>query len=154
MVDSKQTPGSKPIADYSELPQKPITLKKDIGGLVRPAGEEVPTAEHESSTPAVARQKKTASTRKKSSANGQWTLRGISSTAREAATQAARQEGLKLSEWMERAIYQSIATSPSQQEPTQPVIEALEDIRSRLERIELQSGFFYRIWQRIKQSMG
>lgn len=153
MVEIKQTPGAKPKPDYSDTPQKPITLKKDIGGLVGPAGEKEKPVETKAAPQPAASQKKKVTVKKKSVATGQWTIRGVSTTAKEAAIQAAREEGLKLNEWLERAIHQAVSAAPEQQESDKPVQDALDDIRIRLERIELQSGFLYRIWEHLKALM-
>ena len=150
MAESKQPSETKPKTDYSELPQKPITLKKGIGGLAGPVGNKTQTHTNDALTTAVVKQKKRAAV-KKSSQTAQWTLRNFSKTAKDAAMEAANKEGVKLNEWLERAIYQALSASSGQKESDTPVREALEDIRVRLERIELQSGFLYRIWQSMKQ---
>ncbi len=152
MVEIKQPSGPKPKQDYSELTQKPITLKKGIGGLVRPGERKRQPADAESTASVVSVQKKKTLSRKPhTTTTVQWTLRGVSATAKEVAVNAAREEGLKLNEWLERAIYQAVSASPEHREPDQPLQDALDDIRVRLERIELQSGFFYRIWERLKE---
>lgn len=154
MADTDQTTGSKPKTDYSELPQKPISLKKDIGGLAGPVGKQ-----HESDKPDSARlsapgAKNKPAVKKKLPAASQWTLRGISKAARETAAQAAKQEGVKLHQWLERAIYQAAEASPQTSENDQQLMERLEDIRDRLERIERQNGLAYRFWQRFKAWFG
>ncbi len=148
MGETKQTAGGKSKQDYSELPQKPITLKEGIGGLAGPVGKNSSDAEFLS--PPVPKQKKNISVKKKRAAASQWTLRGVSITAREAATMAARDEGLKLNEWLERAIYQAVSASSKQGDADKQVLDTLADIRNRLERIEQRHGFLNRFWLYIK----
>jgi len=154
MADTRDGFGPKPQQDYSDLPQKPITLKNGIGGLAGPVSAKVDSTEHHQTASPKATPPKTPSVAKSHRATGQWTIRGISKTAREAATQAARDEGLKVSEWLERAIHQSLTPPAKSFEGEASVMQALDEIRSRLERIEQQNGFLYRIWQRIKTWLG
>ena len=154
MAETKQTDGPKPKQDYSELPQKPIALKKGIGGLVEPGGRKSQLSDTDLSATPVPKQKKKIAVKRRGAETEQWTLRGVSKTAREAATNVAREEGLKLNEWLERAIYQAISASPSHSEPEKPIMDALEDIRDRLERIEQQRGLLARIWEYLKTWAG
>jgi hypothetical protein len=153
MVDIDRTTGPKPKPDYSELPQKPITLKKDIGGLAGPVGKRPESEESTSDQPSAAATKQT-TLKKRGAPAGQWTLRGVSEAARETAAQAAKQEGIKLHEWLERAILQAAAPPSETGEPDNHLMETLEDIRNRLERIERENGLLYRFWQRFKAWFG
>jgi len=154
MVDTRRPSGPKPKQDYSELVQKPITLKKDIGGLVRPGEKRLQPSEVEPAPPPVPVKKKQASAKKRNASTSvQWTLRGVSASAKEVAVNAASEDGVTLHEWLERAIYQAASASPGPAEPDRMLLDALEDIRQRLERVEQQSGFFYRIWEHLKVLM-
>ena len=150
MADTEQRADTKAKPDYSELPQKPITLKKDIGGLAGPGRKRQQAEGVASAAPPANTVKKKASVKKRREVSTQWTLRGVSKSARELATNTAREEGLKLHEWIEGAIYQAATASPTDRETDQEVLDALQDIRRQLERIEQQSGLLYRMWQRVK----
>ena len=151
MVENKQPSGPKSKQDYAEHQQKPITLKKNIGGLVRPGKRKVrPAAAAATSSPTPPQRKKVTVKKKAAATAEQLALQGISKAAREAAVNAAREEGLTLNEWLERAIVQAVSTTPVDREPAQAVQDALAEIRSSLVRIEHQCGFLYRIWQRVK----
>jgi hypothetical protein len=162
MVDFKQNSGSKPKPNYADLPQRPITLKKSIGGLARPKARSAAIVQNKAAPPSPAPSKKPVS-QKKSVSGGQWTLRGVSPDARELAVKLARDEGVKLHEWIEQAIYRAASPAPEPISEPEPVVEistddaatleALQDIRERLVRIEEQSGLFYRFWQRVKEAM-
>ena len=161
MTDSKQTPDLKSKPDYSDLPQKPITLKKGIGGLARPLGRQRGREEKQIPipTPIPTPEKQPAVKKSTATTGGQWTLRGVSPEAREIAMKTAREEGVKLHEWIEQAIYHAASPAPENQISTQEnqndrvIMEAFQEIRERLERIEEQSGFVYRFWQRLKELM-
>jgi len=143
------------IQDYSELPQKPITLKKGIGGLAGPARKIVRSPLSGSLPSKPARPKKKPVVRKKTSVGGQWTLSGISKSARDTATIAAREEGVKVGEWLERLIRQETVTKPSAEGVDQQfLLDALDDIRQRLNRIEQQRGLVARLLERIKNWSG
>lgn len=151
MGETRGPNGPKSQADYSDLPQKPIKLKEGIGGLVGPGAKKPePVSEENVTTKAV----KAGPPKHQPSETTQWTIRGISKLAREAATSAAKQEGIKLNEWLERAIHLYLSSHAMPEQQDTQVREALDDIRQRLERIERQSGFLYRIWQRMKTWLG
>ncbi len=139
----------RPKQDYSELPQKPITLKEGIGGLAAPAKTHEESAEKPLAALA-AKPKKRLPAKRKRATRDQWILRGVSISARDAATKAARAEGVKLAEWLDQIILRT-TTAPAQSgETQQQVLEALRDIQNRLERIEYQRGFLSRLWEQLK----
>jgi hypothetical protein len=143
----------RPKQDYSELPQKPITLKKGIGGLAAPVKTNVESAEKPLAA-STAKPKKRVPAKRKRAAKDHWILRGVSISARDVATKAARAEGVKLGEWLDQLILRT-TTAPAQSgETQQQVLEALQDIQNRLERIEYQRGFLSRLWEQLKSRSG
>jgi len=95
--------------EYSQRPQKSITLKPSIAGerpsavsWTRPPGEilsgpvaEEPARQPSRPPPAKSPPRPVAT---------QWTLRGISAETREEATRAAELEGMAVEEWVEQAL--------------------------------------------------
>ena len=133
--------------NYAELPQKPIKLKADIGGLASPPRKVLDEiVEHKTTRPKpIPPQMRPA--KKPHTSTGQWTLRGVSVEAREAAKEAAKAQGIPLGEWLERAIDQALAPPATTQEPQREVLEALSDIQDRLEQLEQDRDW----WGRLKQ---
>ena len=79
---------------YSELPQRPIKLKADIGGLAGPRRKSVDKAETvkpstKNPLPPQLRQAK----KPRKPPTTQWTLKGVSPGTRDAAVQAAKAQG-------------------------------------------------------------
>jgi hypothetical protein len=132
--------------DYSVLPQRPIKLKAEIGGLVRP-----PRATNKSKAegldklvPVPPEQRPAKKPRKSTT---QWTLRGVSPERREAALRAAKEQGIPLGLWMDQAIGKALAEADTAQDTQQQLLDRLADIQARLERIEHHPDW----WERLKQ---
>ncbi|MEN8166139.1 MAG: hypothetical protein ABFR65_01520 [Pseudomonadota bacterium] len=98
--------------------------------------------------------KKRVPAKRKRAAGDQWILRGVSISARDAATKAARAEGVKLGEWLDRIILRTTIAPAESGETQQQVLEALQDIQNRLERIEYHRGFLSRLWEKLKSRSG
>lgn len=140
--------------DYSELPQKPITLKEGIGGLAAPAKTNPGSAAEKPLAASAAKPKKRVPATRKRAAGDQWILRGVSKTARDAAAKAAKAEGIKLGEWLDQTILRT-TTAPAQgEEAQQQVLQTLRDMQNRLERIEYHRGFLSRLWEQLKSRSG
>jgi hypothetical protein len=141
--------------DYSDLPQKTIKLKQGIGGLAGPladsadtplaAGDGKPVARTPTQRYPVKKPRKSAT---------QWTLRGISTPAREAALNAAKEQGIPVGRWLERAIFQALAPTTKSENAQTQVLEVLADIQARLERIEQGPAWLVRLKQYLKTWWG
>jgi hypothetical protein len=162
--DSPQgSEGSKPkrpTRDYSDVPQRPIKLKNDIGGLVLPRPKASAPAAKKSKVKAKPRTARTR-TKKAAEAKVKPALQGISDVALEAAANAAREEGMPLDRWVEQAILHALVESETQEppEPPEPIViespdmkllnQRLQEITRHLERIEKQKGFWTQLWERL-----
>lgn len=137
-------PPKDPPQDYSSLPQKPIKLKADVNlpsALKRDSAKPRPKKR---SQPPIAKKKRV---RKKSPEKTPPLLNGLSQQARESALAAAEREGVTIEAWLERRILEETAAPPAVVMPDmQPLLDALDEIRQRLERLEGQKGFWQRFW--------
>ena len=135
---------------YSELPQRPIKLKADIGGLAGPRRRAVEKAEAATpSTPGpVPPQLRPAKKPRKTTTR--WTLKGISPATREAAVQAAKTQGIPVAHWVETAIRQVLTPEANPADSQQRVVDALMDIQARLERIERHPTWLERLKDFLK----
>jgi hypothetical protein len=132
--------------DYSVLPQRPIRLKAEIGGLVRPQRAADKSTAKDSDRPApVPPEQRPAKKSRRSTT--QWTLRGVSPEAREAALRAAKEQGIPLGQWMDQAIGKALAEAATSEDSQQQLLDRLADIQARLERIEHRPDW----WERLKQ---
>jgi hypothetical protein len=133
--------------DYTVLPQRPIKLKAGIGGLVeapRKSDEKVAVKRPDEPAPIPPQMRPAKKPRKSAT---QWTLRGVSPRAREAAVAAAKEQGMPLGQWIDQAIFQTLAPAAKPQDSHQQLLDRLADIQARLERIERQPDW----WERLKQ---
>lgn len=139
-----------PKKDYSTLPQKPITLKSRVDSppVLKRAKKKAKPKSRATPNP-VARPKPV--NKKPPPSGNPWTLPGVSQEARDAAEAAAVQEGLKLSEWLEKLILQSIRSADAQSEVETKLAQSLKSIDERLDRIENQKGFWIRFWDRFME---
>jgi hypothetical protein len=137
-------PPKRPSRDYSNLPQRPITLKQ--GEKKKRVGM------NKKVTP-----KKAIPRVKKQPAN-QWLLKGISAEAKQFALDEANRQGVTIGEWVEQLILDH--QQPETNEQNKPVelddprerdeiLEALYAIEQRLDRIEDQRGFWARFWEQV-----
>jgi len=136
--------------NYTELPQKPITLKTGIGGLAGPRRKrpvQATATKPNKPAPVPPRLRPAKRPRK---ATTQWTLRGISPEAREVALQAAKQEGMPVGQWLDRVISQAVAPAPEPPDRLSRVLETLADIQARLDRIEQGPDWWLRLKQFLK----
>ncbi len=134
--------------DYSQLQQKPIRLKPSIK-------HEKPSeaTRRGPPTPDVAQKASTnAQERKARSSAGQWTLRGVSAEIREAVAWAAKEEGMTIGTWVDEVL-RAVLTDDAETQPEashedayDAILEAIEEIRSRLERLEERKT----IWDTIR----
>lgn len=131
-----------PVNDeYSQRPQKPIRLKP---GISQEKPSEVTRRGPPAEILATATPKKPV--RRPRASGTQWTLRGISPEVREAITQAAKEDGVTTGTWVDQALREAWAEEPAEMREDltdlTPVLEALEDIRQRLEALEQRRGLF------------
>lgn len=141
--------------DYSARPQRPITLKRGVRTppvlkKEAPPKKQTKPKKRLSSTVTEKKAKKTGGT---STAN-QWILRGISPATKNIALTAAKQEGIKVSDWLESVIIKS--TQPYNQALRTSTEEAhlsttLKSIDERLQRLEQQKGFWARFWDQFME---
>jgi hypothetical protein len=156
-------PPKRPARDYSALPQRPITLKQV--GKKKPANKQskVSTDKNPTNTPTKKATAKKAPSRVKRRPTNEWLLKGIAQSTRAYAQQEAEAQGLTLEAWLEELIL-------SQRQPIieedveetdenylkydlEQIVDLLNTIEARLERIEDQRGFWSRFWeQAMKQS--
>ncbi|MCU7811730.1 MAG: hypothetical protein KZQ77_10910 [Candidatus Thiodiazotropha sp. (ex Notomyrtea botanica)] len=147
--------GKKVTPDYAARPQRPITLKSGVRTppvlkKEAPSKKQAKPKKRSSSTATEKKAKKAGGT---STAN-QWILRGISPATKNIALTAAKQEGIKVSEWLENVIDKS--TQPDQQAMrTSPeethLLTTLKSIDERLQRLEQQKGFWARFWDQFME---
>ncbi len=133
-----------PAQDYSSLPQKPIKLKADV---------DLPPALKRSGSKSSAKKRTTPPTVKKKStgksrAKRELPLSGLSEQARDLAAAAAENEGLSISDWVEKAIIERSQT-PSAGSPSdlEAMRLALQQINERLWHLESRKGFWRRFWE-------
>jgi predicted HicB family RNase H-like nuclease len=131
---------------YSELPQRPIRLKADIGGLAGPGRKSVDKAETAKPSIQNPLPPQLRPAKKPRKPTTQWTLKGISPGTRDAAVQAAKTQGIPVGQWVDQAIRQSLTAGTNPSDSQQQVLDALGDIQARLERIER----FPTWWERLK----
>ncbi|MCU7844345.1 MAG: hypothetical protein KZQ93_10955 [Candidatus Thiodiazotropha sp. (ex Monitilora ramsayi)] len=153
-VPPAKNPPKSPKKDYSSLPQKPIKLKKDVDvptALRRNSTKPPSKKARDKSLPTPKKPRKPTTDKSRARNANQWTLRGISAEAKAIAMNAATQEDIKVSEWLERLIMQSV--QPQQKEGigiTEDELSAtLHSIDTRLERLEQQKGFWARFWDQF-----
>jgi hypothetical protein len=134
--------------DYSSLPQKPIKLKSDV--TLPPALKQNPgkSATAKQAIPKPARKAK----RKPSTQAPKKTLDGVSPQVREIALAAAAEQGLELTDWLEQLILNS-QQAPEMQKQTGhgEIMQSLQMIERRLQRIEHQRGFWSRFWEQFME---
>jgi hypothetical protein len=136
--------------DYSVLPQKPITLKHEIK---TPPALKKSTHKRKAGTKPKSTPKPKVAKASGPSPADQWTLRGISQEAREAASAAAEREGLEVGKWIERQILERAEPENTQQfvKLDEALLESLQSIDERLDRLENQKGFWIRFWDRFME---
>ncbi|MGD8932261.1 MAG: hypothetical protein PVI52_06815 [Chromatiales bacterium] len=136
--------------DYSVLPQRPIKLKAGIGGLVEPPHNSIDndSVKRPDKPAPIPPQLRPAKKPRKSTT--QWTLRGVSPGAREAAVAAAKERGIPVGEWIDEAIFLALTPADKPSDPNQQVFDRLENIQARLERIERQPVWWERLVQFLK----
>jgi hypothetical protein len=152
-------PPKRPTRDYSNLPQRPITLKQ--AGKKKSISKQSKSAvtTKSSHTPAKKAAKKTTRQTKEQSTD-QWLLQGITQSTRELAQQEAMIHGLTLEAWLEQLILNHPPPQINEQGENrddehlkynlEQIIESLGAIEQRLERIEEQRGFWSRFWDLVK----
>jgi hypothetical protein len=154
-ISARGTPPIRLKQNYSVLPQKSITLKDNIGGLAGPRNKlvEEPVrrgVKKPGSEAATSRNKN-----KPDKSNHQWTLRGVSSSTRDAAVKAAKQQGIPLGLWVEQAISQALDSSISKQTARdQQILERLADIQASLVRIQETPDWLLRLKLYLKAWWG
>jgi hypothetical protein len=147
-------PPKRPTRDYSNLPQRPITLKhavkrKSSGKTTKNrSGTQRPTSPRKKTTPQVKQQP-----------SDQWLLKGISDSLRQHAREEAERQGLSLEAWLTRLILNHLEPVNNEQDDKisdaytvadlEQIAESLHAIEQRLERIEEQRGFWSRFWEQV-----
>lgn len=147
-------PPKQPRKDYSVLPQKPITLKREISTSPSLKGSTHKPKRKAGSKPAsVPKPKSPKPKTKRASTANQWTLRGVSKAARDAASAAAQSEGIELGRWLERVILEHVAPNKAEQpdKADEALLESLQSIDERLDRLENHRGFWVRFWDRFME---
>lgn len=147
-------PPKLPQRDYSSLPQKPITLKREVK-----ASPALKRAEQKNKTKRKTVTKKESIPRPKSAKAKQpppanpWALLGVSPEAEAMATSAAQRDGVTVGEWLEQVILQhtSEAQPPAPAEIESGLAESLKSIDERLGRLENHRGFWIRFWDRFME---
>jgi hypothetical protein len=140
--------------DYSELPQKPIKLKEGIGGLAKPLVKPIEKTDSQAPARPAANTPQKRTAKKPRQAVTQWTLRGVSPVAREAAVSAAREAGMPLGAWLEKTISQAVIPAAKAEYSQQPMLEALADIQARLARLEHRLDWPSRLKEYLKTWLG
>jgi hypothetical protein len=156
-------PPKRPSRDYSALPQRPITLKQ--AGKKKSAGKgSKVSANARISNPQIKKTTtKRAAPRAKRRTSDEWLLKGIAQSTRAYAQQQAEAHGLALEDWLEQLIQNHQQTVGEEQVgetdddylkyDLEQIVDSLNAIEARLERIEDQRGFWSRLWeQAMKQS--
>jgi hypothetical protein len=153
----KKPPG-RPARDYSNLPQKPISLKQlGTKKKLNSAGKT------EAKSGPATKQKKKVMPKKpvprvKKRHPDQWPPQGISEEARAYARNQADRQGVSVGEWLERLIidHRQSATGDRQtpaetdtREPPDEITETLHAIEQRLDRIEERRSFWSRFWDQV-----
>ena len=147
-------PPKQPRKDYSALPQKPITLKREVSTSPALKKREPPSKRKAGTrTEPIPKPKSVKAKRPATPPPSPWAQLDLSPKANAAALSAAQQEGITLSEWLEQVILQHTA----EQAPAQPaeveseLAESLKSIDERLGRLENQRGFWLRFWDRFME---
>ncbi|MES9835803.1 MAG: hypothetical protein AB2637_05530 [Candidatus Thiodiazotropha sp.] len=151
-------PPRRPSRDYTNLPQRPITLKP----LKKKRPLPTPKKASVKSKSAVTRKKRAAPKkslpRARKQAAGQWLLKGISEETKQYALEEAGRRGVTIGEWIEQLIInhrQPVAADteaageidlPQSQEELSETLHAIEE---RLDRIEERRGFWSRFWDQV-----
>lgn len=136
----------RPLKDLSSRPQRPISLKTDIETFAARTKSEPIQAQSPVAASVPPRPKKKMVRKKVVASEGQWTLSGVSTQAREAAIQAAEAEGLKVDEWLEQLILKTISARKPTETHEEIELPLLNEIRERLDRIEQERGTASRFW--------
>jgi hypothetical protein len=141
---SKQ-PRKTPQKDYSSLPQKPIKLKQDVS--LAPALK--PGKRMTNETTPTPKKK----TERKAHPHSSKPFAQLSPQIREIALAAAAREGVSLDAWLEALILQfHRATPQAESEASGSVLQSLQRIERRLERLEDQRGFWRRFWDQFMEA--
>ncbi len=149
---------SKPLPqDYSNLPQKPIKLKPDVSlppVLKRSAGKSRPTSRGKAAESKPSPKKRTPPSPPSPPPAA---TTALSQTALETARGAAAQAGVSLETWIENLILDSArpaSARPAERDVNEELLrirQTLEEISSRLDRIEHQKGFWQRFWNQYME---
>jgi hypothetical protein len=147
-------PPKLPQRDYSALPQKPITLKREINA---PPALKQPEQKHKTRRETVTQKEsiprpKSAKAKQLPPANP-WAQLGISPETEAMAISAAQRDGVTVGEWLEQVILQhtSEAQPPPPAEIENGLAESLKSIDERLGRLENHRGFWIRFWDRFME---
>ncbi|PVV16681.1 MAG: hypothetical protein B6D77_00670 [gamma proteobacterium symbiont of Ctena orbiculata] len=155
-------PPKRPSRDYTNLPQRPITLKQAEKKKSLNMKKKSDSKTKQATAPKKKAVPKKAIPRVKKQAPNQWLLKGISEEAKQYALNEANRQGVTIGEWIEQLIFDSQEPAASEQdEPAETYIAEEQDeitgalyaIEQRLDRIEDQRGFWARFWEQVmKQS--
>ncbi|MBT2968774.1 MAG: hypothetical protein KME56_04290 [Candidatus Thiodiazotropha sp. (ex Ctena orbiculata)] len=144
--------------DYTNLPQRPITLKP----LKKKKPLPTPKKASVKSKPAVKQTKKVAAKksppRVKRQPADQWLLKGVSEETKQYALEEANRRGVSVGQWIEQLIIDyrqptDLATETTAEtdipQPREEINEAIHAIEERLDRIEERRGFWSRFWDQV-----
>ena len=152
-------PPKRPSRDYSNLPQRPITLKPAEKKKSAHKKKKSTTKAKHSTAPKKKAVSKKAIPRVKKQAPNQWLLKGISEETKQYALEEANRLGITVGEWIEQLIvnYQPPADVDTETtaetdmaQPQEEINVALHAIEERLDRIEeRRGGFWSRFWDQV-----
>jgi hypothetical protein len=145
-IPAPKRPPKAPAQDYSSIPQKPIKLKAgvDLPPALKRSGAKSTSVKD--ATPPLAKKKRSPKKSRKKSEPPR--NEGLSQQTWALASSAAKEEGLGVTEWIEKVIIEKTQLpTPATPSDLEAIHQALYQINERLGQLENRKGFWRRFWE-------